>query len=173
MEKANDIRITDQYYFFWNGFCSQWAPVKFIIDGITYNCAEQYMMAQKAILFNDDEQLNLIMHTESPQVQKAAGRMVKNFDPAKWNEISRLVVYRANLAKFGQNSRLWGALDGLGNRIIVEASPYDKIWGIGMHARDEGIEDPKNWKGLNWLGEAIMQVRSDLKQLDSTYDYVS
>lgn len=160
-----DIKVTDEYYFFWNGFCSQWYPAKFIIDGVSYNCAEQYMMAQKAILFNDDEQLNLIMHTDSPQVQKAAGRKVKNFDPVKWNEISRLVVYRANLAKFSQNARLWYKLENLGDRIIVEASPYDIIWGIGMHAQDDGIEDPKNWKGTNWLGEAIMQVRSDLRQM--------
>lgn len=161
----SDIKVTDEYYFFWNGFCSQWYPSEFTIDGVRYNCAEQYMMAQKAILFKDDEQLNLIMHTDSPQVQKAAGRMVKNFDPVKWNEISRLVVYRANLAKFGQNAARFSELFSLDNRIIVEASPYDKIWGIGMHAQDEGIEDPKNWKGLNWLGEAIMQVRSDLRAL--------
>ena len=87
---------------------------------------------------------------------------VKNFDKDKWEEIAKDVVYVANYAKFTQHEDLKQTLLSTKDKIIVEASPWDKIWGIGMRATDKGIEDPKNWKGTNWLGEAIMKVRETI-----------
>lgn len=163
------MRETETHIYFWNGIYSQWEPSEFRIDGAKYNCAEQYMMAEKARLFNDIEAYTDIMLTKSPSEQKAIGRRVKNFDPVKWNEVCRLVVYRANHAKFSQNPKLLEELIASHPKKIVEASPYDTIWGVGLHFTDDKILDEKNWKGQNLLGEAIMQVRSDLTQLYKTF----
>lgn len=162
------MRETDTHIYFWNGTYSQWEPSTFIIEGVTYNCAEQYMMAEKARLFNDVQAYTDIMLSKSPSEQKAIGRKVQNFDPVKWNEVCRLVVYRANLAKFSQNPVMLDELFDSEEKIIVEASPEDTIWGIGLHFSDDKVLDKKNWKGKNWLGEAIMQVRSDLTTIYKT-----
>ena len=160
---------TDTQIFFWGGEFSQWAKCSFIIDKVRYNCAEQYMMAEKARLFGDEEAECDIMTTKSPSTQKAIGRKVKNFDPVKWNEICRLVVYRGNLAKFTQNEELYNYILSTGDKEIVEASPVDKIWGIGLHEDDPRCLDRTQWQGTNWLGIACMQVRSDIKQLYNTF----
>lgn len=162
------MRETNTHIYFWNGTYSQWEPSTFIIDGITYNCAEQYMMAEKARLFNDVQAYTDIMLSKSPSEQKAIGRKVQNFDPVKWNEVCRLVVYRGNLAKFSQNPVMLEELISSEKKIIVEASPEDIIWGIGLHYSDDRVLDKKNWQGKNWLGEAIMQVRSDLTSIYKT-----
>ena len=160
------MRTTDTHIYFWSGIYSQWEPATFKIDGITYNCAEQYMMAEKARLFKDDDALLGIMTTESPAQQKAIGRKVVGFNDAEWFKIARLVVYRGTLGKFYQNGALLNKLMNTENRIIVEASPQDKIWGVGLHFTDDKILDEANWQGTNWLGEAIMQVRSDLRTME-------
>ena len=98
--------ITDEYVFFFGGICSQWVSSKFTIDGITYNCAEQYMMAKKALLFKDKEQLQKIMNTDNPRDQKHYGRQVKDFDPEKWELVCKKHVYDANYAKFTQNQSM-------------------------------------------------------------------
>lgn len=154
--------ISGKYYFFWGGECSQWykAPIK--IDGHTYNCNEQYMMAEKARLFNDQDALDAILKISNPRKQKALGRSVKGFDQNEWEKIARLVVYRANWAKFSQHKDLFNFLLGTKKLKIVEASPEDTVWGIGLHENDPDILDESKWKGTNWLGEAIMQVRDDL-----------
>lgn len=156
------MTITDKYVFFFGGICSQWVPSKFIIDGIEYNCAEQYMMAQKALFFKDKEQQQKIMNTDNPRDQKYYGRQVKNFDDKEWSKISRGVVYKGNMAKFTQNLDMLEELISYGNRKIVEASPTDTIWGIGLAVNDPKIHDEKNWRGTNWLGETIMEVRNDI-----------
>ena len=153
---------TDKYIFFWGGTFSQWFPSKFKIDEIEYNCCEQYMMAKKALLFEDIDSYNEIMATKNPKEQKAIGRKVKNFDKDKWEAICREVVYEANYAKFTQNGIIKSELLRSGNREIVEASPEDKIWGIGMHESHPDILDKSKWQGTNWLGEAIMRVRETL-----------
>lgn len=89
---------------------------------------------------------------------------MQNFDPIKWNEICRLVVYRGNLAKFTQDRILHDWLMSTGDKLIVEASPEDKIWGIGLHESNPDAWDTEKWQGDNWLGIAIMQVRSDIRQ---------
>lgn len=158
------MKTTDKFVFFWDGTYSQWEPSYFIDDhGIAYNCCEQYMMAEKARFFGDQEALAKIMATPNPRLQKAIGRLVKNFDEAAWNEVCQAVVFKGNYFKFRQNPEMLKELMETGERLIVEASPYDKIWGIGMHEDDEGIEEPTNWKGTNWLGIACMKVRDVLK----------
>ena len=154
------MKITDKYIFFWDGVYSQWYPEDMQIDGTFYNCCEQYMMEQKALLFGDKETAKKIMKTSSPAEQKALGRSVKNFDRDIWDQHCMSIVIKGNYGKFAQPGMLRKDLMRTGNRIIVEASPYDKIWGIGMGENDPGIEDPANWKGLNLLGHAIMTVRS-------------
>ena len=154
--------VKGNYVFFWDGIYSQWYNAPMVIDGITYNCCEQYMMHQKALTFGDTETAELIMKTESPRDQKALGRQVKNFDKAKWNSVCVGIVYKGNYAKFSQNVDLADELLATGNKIIVEASPYDTIWGIGMGEKEPGIKNPANWKGLNLLGWSIMLVRKEL-----------
>ena len=154
--------ITDKYVFFWNGPFSQWYPSKFVIDEVEYNCCEQYMMAKKALLFNDIESHKMIMYSKSPDEQKGFGRRVKGFDKDKWEAVCRQIVFDGNYAKFTQNPKLLKELNDTKDLEIVEASPYDKIWGIGLHETDERCLDKSQWQGTNWLGEAIMQVRDRL-----------
>jgi ribA/ribD-fused uncharacterized protein len=157
------MKITDKYVFFWNGIYSQWYRAQMEIDGIVYNSCEQYMMHQKALVFGDTEIADEIMKENNPREQKKFGRMIKNFDKVTWDSCCLGIVYRGNLAKFTQNTELGEQLLETGNRILVEASPLDKIWGIGMAEEDLGIEDPSNWKGLNLLGQAITLVKQQMK----------
>lgn len=150
------------FVFFWGGTYSQWCPSPFTIDGIEYNCTEQYMMAKKALMFNDLEAYEKIMSSKDPSYQKAQGRKVKNFNKEIWEKYCRKIVYDANYAKFTQNSDMKEELLATGNKEIVEASPEDPIWGIGLKASDPRAWDKSTWEGTNWLGIAIMQVRTKL-----------
>jgi ribA/ribD-fused uncharacterized protein len=157
------MRTTDKYVFFWNGIYSQWEFTPFNLDGYEYKTAEQYMMHQKALFFGDEDIAEKIMATDRPDEQKALGRKVKNFNADEWSKVCLGIVYKGNYAKFTQNEELKKELMETGDRILVEASPYDRIWGIGMGEHYEGIEDPMNWNGQNLLGWAIMMVRQHLK----------
>ena len=149
---------------FWGGTFSQWFPSDFIIDGIKYVTAEQYMMARKAKLFGDNDAYCEIMKSKEPAYQKQIGRQVKGFKKNEWESICRQIVYDGNYAKFTQNPVMKEELMATGDMEIVEASPHDKIWGIGLHETDPRAWDKSTWKGTNWLGEAIMQVRETLKK---------
>jgi len=153
----------EEFCLFWGGPFSQWAKRDMEIDGVTYNCCEQYMMAEKARLFDDKDMLAKIMSLKDPREQKKCGRKVKNFDQAKWEAVARDVVYKANYAKFSQNEDCLDTLAENRGKTIVEASPYDKIWGIGLSKDDPRANDRSQWLGTNWLGEAIMQVRDKLE----------
>lgn len=155
------MRVTDKFVFFYGGPFSQWYAHKMIVDGKQYNCAEQYMMAMKAFQFGDSDAYDKIMATEKPWEQKALGRSIRNFDVARWSAVSREYVYRANKAKF-ENGPLKKFLLETGNKEIVEASPTDKIWGIGLAVDDDKCLDKTKWRGLNWLGECIMRVRTEI-----------
>jgi ribA/ribD-fused uncharacterized protein len=155
--------MAKEYVFFWGGPFSQWKKADMVIDGVTYNCCEQFMMAEKARFFEDEAHHIAIMSTNSPRIQKKIGRAVVGFDAEEWNEVCRDIVYKANYAKFTQNEDLKEELLATGDKTIVEASPYDTIWGIGMAKDDPDIEDESKWKGTNWLGEAIMDVREDIR----------
>lgn len=151
------------FVFFYGGFMSQWYRSSFNIDGVEYCTAEQYMMAMKAHYFGDDDITAKIMDTEDPSEQKALGRQVSNFNAEAWNAVSRGFVYKGNMAKFSQNERLKKLLKDTGDAELVEASPYDKIWGIGLGMNNPDRLDKTKWRGTNWLGEVLMKVRKDLK----------
>lgn len=158
----------EKFIYFWsnkskNGFLSNWYPSRFLVDGKTYSCVEQYMMGSKALLFGDGESYTKIMATDSPREQKALGRAVRGFDKVKWEQVAREVVYKACYAKFTQNSDLEKALMATGDTILVEASPRDPIWGVGFAENDPRILCRSTWKGLNWLGETLTRVREDIK----------
>lgn len=142
---------------------SQWFPGEFEESGIVYNTAENYMMAGKAKLFNDDETLQEILNSDTPNQAKSLGRKVKNFDPKVWDEQKYEIVRRANFLKFSQNEAFKEFLLSTNDKILVEASPYDTIWGIGMLETDPKAQDPSLWKGENLLGFALMEVRDELR----------
>lgn len=141
---------------------SQWWPADFTVDGIDYPTAEHYMMAEKARLFGDQEILERILAAPEPSQAKALGRKVSGFASGVWEERRLEIVVRGNLAKFGQNADLQAYLLGTAPRRLVEASPVDRIWGIGLAADDPRALDPAQWQGLNLLGEALMRVRAQL-----------
>ncbi|WDF47628.1 NADAR family protein [Chryseobacterium sp. KACC 21268] len=142
---------------------SQWFPCKFEENSIVYKTAEHYMMANKAKLFNDEEILEKILKSEMPNEAKSLGRKVKNFDAQVWDEHKYEIVKQANILKFSQNREFKDFLLSTNNKIIVEASPYDTIWGIGMLESDKNINNPLLWNGENLLGFALMEVRDMLK----------
>ena len=161
----------DNFIFFWghtsktiNMTCfSQWYVAPFEIDGKRYICAEQYMMEQKALLFDNIDIAQKIMETDDPSTHKALGREITGFIEDKWNLLKYQFVLNANLAKFSQNQPLKDFILSTGSKILVEASPYDKIWGIGMSASDKTISNPSFWQGQNLLGIALMEVREILR----------
>lgn len=144
---------------------SQWFPVVFEIEGIAYPTAEHYMMAQKARLFGDEVIFRKIIAGGSPKQVKALGRQIQGFSEKIWCEKREEIVFQGNLAKFSQHSALKDFLLSTGNKILVEASPVDKIWGIGMSADDTRLANPLQWQGLNLLGFALMKVRDQLQGL--------
>ncbi|MBR9859421.1 NADAR family protein [bacterium] len=143
---------------------SQWYPAQFSIDGNTYSTAEQWMMAEKARLFQDQEIYREILQTSNPGKAKDLGRKVKNFDQGVWEANRIQIVIKGNLAKFSQNKELKEFLANTGDRVLVEASPVDYIWGIGLSQDEEAAQDPRKWQGPNLLGFALMEVREQLKQ---------
>lgn len=157
------MRITENYVFFWKNTFSQWHPSVFQINEITYKNAEQYMMAEKARLFKDYESEEKILLTNSPKECKRLGRLVKNFDLNIWNSFAKDIVYNGNKAKFTQNQNFYDELMQTGDKILAEASPYDKLWGIGLSEEDDRCLDPSLWQGKNWLGEVLTKLRNDLK----------
>jgi hypothetical protein len=120
------------------------------------------MMAEKAVLFGDEETRAEVLRAPNPGAAKALGRKVRGFDEAAWARQRFSTVVRANEAKFAQNPELGRYLRQTGDRILVEASPVDRIWGIGLAADDEKVSDPNSWRGLNLLGFALMRVRESL-----------
>ena len=154
--------MQEKFTFFWNGEFSQWYPCKILVDGLEYNCAEQYMMAQKANLFRDQESHEKIMQATHPREQKSLGRQVKNFNLDKWNDFAPFVVWKGSWAKYTQHPTLRKKLLDTIGTTLVEASPYDKIWGIGLIADDDRAKHRSTWLGTNWLGEILTKVRNSL-----------
>ncbi len=155
------------YLFFWGGWPSNWEPSIFVLNGIKYNCVEQYMMAEKARLFSDHDVVEKIMASPYPKAQKGFGRKVRGYDDVQWAKVRYQVVLDGTLAKYRQNEHLYDLLMAT-NEIFVEASPEDIIWGIGMRQSDHGIENPANWKGQNLLGMAITEARNILLEENLT-----
>ncbi|MEC0184139.1 NADAR family protein [Paenibacillus peoriae] len=141
---------------------SQWYPSDFVVDGLEFNCAEQYMMFKKAQLFGDEEAARKIMLASTPREQKARGRSVRGFDQSLWDQNCRQFVYDGNYAKFTQNPNLLKYLLKTKGTTLVEASPTDTIWGVGLAENDARIYNRKSWRGTNWLGEILTNLREDI-----------
>jgi len=146
------------------GCLSQWFHAPFKVEGDRFATAEHFMMASKARLFGDEALRQQVLASPSPAAAKQLGRSVRNFDEARWNAERFDIVVRANVAKFTQNPAMGEFLLGTGERILVEASPPDRIWGIGMGAANPDAEQPRKWRGQNLLGFALMAARSRLRE---------
>jgi ribA/ribD-fused uncharacterized protein len=170
---SNDERI--KYLFFWghqprkdgqiSATClSQWWVAPFVVEGTTYLTAEHWMMAGKAKLFGDIDILHQILLSKTPAEAKKLGRQVAHFEANKWDQHKFQLVVEGNWHKFSQHAELKGFLLETGNRVLVEASPVDRIWGIGMANDHPDVENPSKWKGENLLGFALMEVRDLLEE---------
>ncbi|NJO88975.1 MAG: NADAR family protein [Chloroflexia bacterium] len=146
---------------------SQWWISSFKDKNHEYCCTEQYMMAEKARLFDDIETQNEILKSDSPGKIKALGRKVSNFNEEEWIKNRYSIVRQANVLKFSQNADLKEFLLSSGDKVIVEASPVDSIWGIGLAKDHPDAEFPEKWKGLNLLGFALMEVRNLLESANN------
>lgn len=158
------MRQTDRFTFFFTkaDVFSNWHPAWFTLRGIRFNCVEQAMMYAKAVEFGDQATAQKILEAADPKEQKRLGRLVTPYDDARWQRIARPVVYAATKAKFTQNAHLLDKLLATGATTLVEASPYDSVWGVGLGERDPRIEDPSKWRGTNWLGQVLTRLRDDL-----------
>ncbi|GHC48462.1 NADAR family protein [Roseibacillus persicicus] len=161
-----------KYLFFWGhsaqegsitkACLSQWYPASFQVSGINYPSTEHFMMAEKARLFNDEPIRQRILSCQSPAEAKKLGRQIANFDEQVWQQNRFKIVVTGNVAKFSQNQKLGDFLKQTQKRILVEASPRDKIWGIGMAQSNPDAENPLLWKGPNLLGFALMSARNQI-----------
>lgn len=159
------LKITDKHVFFWGGWPSNWATTKFSdkINGIQHEFAtsEQYFMYMKAIIFNDEESAKKILDEINPKEAKKLGRKIKNFDDNIWKRLRMFAMYRANYLKYTQDKEMRETLLNpiFDNKVFVEASPYDTIWGIGMRMDEPGVDNEENWLGLNSLGDTLTGLR--------------
>jgi ribA/ribD-fused uncharacterized protein len=163
-----------RFMFFWGhrprpdglpgpGCLSQWWPAAFTVDGVRYLTAEHWMMAGKARLFGDADAEEQVLAAASPGAAKAIGRRVSGFDEQAWEAARFDLVVAGNLAKFSQHGELAAFLAATAPSVLVEASPLDRIWGIGLPAAHQDARRPSCWRGLNLLGFALMNVREQLQ----------
>jgi len=178
LEQCSSVINKNGYIAFWGknkefGFLSNWYRSNMIyrtynneleiISEIEFNCVEQWIMYQKAILFNDLTIASKILETKEPRIQKQLGRSINNFNEDIWNKHKYKILYDGLKLKFEQNDKLHNLLRNTENKILIEASPYDSIYGVGMSANDPNISNPQKWKGLNMLGRALMDIRKNLQ----------
>ncbi|WP_245428348.1 NADAR family protein [Kumtagia ephedrae] len=179
LEREIGAGASPRFLFFWghqpskdgkpNASCfSQWWPAQFEVDGVRYPTAEHWMMAGKARLFGDAETTARIIAADSPKEAKQFGRLVRGFDERRWDEEKLGIVVEGSVHKFGQNEPLKDFLLSTGDVVLVEASPVDRVWGIGLAVDDEGALDPRQWRGDNLLGFALMEARDRLRS-DADY----
>ena len=180
LTKSDKSLTRDNFVFFWkpqenavNASClGQWQQSKFAADHYHFSCAEQYMMAEKACLFEDEEIKEQILQATDPQTMKRLGKKVRNFDESVWNKAKYSIVLNGNYYKFSQNAAMREFLLSTENKILVEASPFDKIWGIGLAEMDKNAVNPLLWRGQNLLGFALMEVRDDLRKIFRNYEKI-
>jgi ribA/ribD-fused uncharacterized protein len=151
-----------EYELFWHGPFSQWESSSFTVDSVCYKTAEHWMMAKKAELFNDLNTRDKIIKAPTPKIAKALGREVKNFNEEKWVNKRYHIVYDGNLHKFKSNSNLLNLLLATKEKVLVEASPVDCIWGIGLSSDSPDAVNPYKWKGLNILGFVLTELKNNL-----------
>jgi ribA/ribD-fused uncharacterized protein len=149
------------YHFFWKGILSNWTPSKFTHNGYQYSCGEQMMMHQKALLFKDFDIAEVIMLTENPALIKSLGREIKNFNQQIWDENKYRIVYEGLLNRYTQDEAAKDELLKYKDRIFVEASPFDRIWGIGYNSKD-ALNNIGTW-GENLLGQILNDIVEQLK----------
>ena len=161
MTASSDQKFT----FFWQDQSpfSNFHPSPFRVDNNQFSCNEQFMMYSKAKLFGDDEAAEKILAETKPKSMKALGRKVKNFDNDVWIQNRERIVKQGLREKFGQNAHLMDELMRTGDTELAEASPFDRIWGIGMAATNPAAQDKSQWKGLNLLGKLLTEVRDELR----------
>lgn len=154
----------EKYVFFWQTQSpfSQWHVKPFVVDNLVFNTAEKWMMYNKAILFNDINTANKILKTNSASKQKSLGREVVGYQESVWKKHREKIVYDGNYHKFTQNNDILKMLLNTKGKILVEASPYDTIWGIGLEKTDPKALNKSTWKGLNLLGYILTKLRDDL-----------
>jgi len=160
------MRETDTHIYFWDGFLSNFYICELKENGIVYNSSECYFMAKKAETFKDFDSLDKILLAKTPYKQKSLGKKIKAFDEKIWEEVRFQIMVDGLALKFGQNQDLKKMLLDTSCKVLVEGSPYDKIWGVGIHYLDDSILDENNWNGLNLLGKALMIVRESIKFKD-------
>lgn len=142
---------------------SQWWPCSFTWEGVTLPSAEHGMMLAKARLFGDEEIAAKILATSAPDAAKRLGRKVRGFNTDKWEGAREDIVTSVNVAKFGQDPERLAYLLSTGDCVLIEASPSDTIWGIGLAESDPRAKSPLEWRGLNLLGFALMRARGVLR----------
>ncbi|MFG1667186.1 NADAR family protein [Streptomyces sp. Y7] len=142
---------------------SQWWPSPFTVSGVSYATAEHWMMAEKARLFEDPDAERQVLAADHPSLAKKAGRLVRGFDDTAWERERFRIVVEGSVHKFAAHPELRAFLLGTGDRVLVEASPVDRVWGIGLAAQDDGAGDPERWRGPNLLGFALMEARERLR----------
>lgn len=158
------IMSEQEYVLFWGGIFSNWYSCKFIVDGKEYSTSEQYMMEQKALIFNDIKTAEQIMSTNDPRTQKALGRTIKNYDQAIWDALKYEIVKKGCRAKFEQSLFLKRSLLSEKGKTFVEASPEDAIWGVGFHATN-ALENKNKW-GQNLLGKLLTELSNEIQYTD-------
>lgn len=162
------------YIFFYKEHPSNWFRSKFTLDlssvipsdkrgSVMFTCGEQAMMCGKASLFGDHKTWDKIMEASHPREMKDLGREVKGYNDPRWIASRYQIVLTAVVEKYRQNDSARSLLLDSGDDTFVEASPSDKIWGIGLAQDAPGIEDPKTWQGLNLLGKAVTEARDLLR----------
>ena len=131
-------------------FCfSQWFESPFTVDNKTYKTAEHWMMSQKALLFNDNATSEKVLVADKPGEVKELGRQVLGFDDHVWNDKLFEIVRIGNIHKFNQHPILADYLIKTGDRVLVETSPVDIVWGIGLSQDSMDIDNIYAWRGLN------------------------
>ncbi|KAH3745880.1 NADAR family protein [Pelomyxa schiedti] len=150
-----------------NGWLGNWFTSHFTLDDKHFTCVEQWLMYSKAVLFNDRQSMGRISACNDPRKIKSLGRKVQNFDDAVWDANKHDILYRGLMAKFSQNQQLKNRLLAT-DKILVEASPVDRIYGIGMAADHPDIHYRSRWRGQNLLGNTLMEVRQALRDGSSS-----
>ena len=150
----------DNLYLFWqtDSSFSNWTLSPYIHEGVIFKSSEHGMMYEKAKLF-DPSMREDIVNAGHPRDVKALGRKIANFDPEVWDQMSVKLFVPHLVSKFTQNETFKAELLGTGDRVIAEASPYDKVWGIGLAPDNPKALIMRNWNGENRLGIALMLAR--------------
>lgn len=144
---------------------SNFYPAAFEIEGKVFPTSEHYFMYAKAMKFDPNGPVTYeTLVSSTPAEAKKQGRQVRFFSESSWSAVDQQIMYEACLAKFSQNSELKKQILETGDNTIVECSPRDRKWGIGMGKNNPDAQNPDKWRGRNLLGETLMRVRAQLRE---------